>query len=282
MTCPFRLPIVGSITASAQTVFADIAGAPQCVLVATGTYTGHNVTFELSYDSTNGTDGNWIQMGAVRTNKSLAETTSGVIATGTSYGWVVPTMGAQYIRVRSTAHSSGTTIWRIQPCAEQQNFNTEASAAPSAGSAVAGGPTRLGLRAKSANAVVANDQIIDVLGTLNGAIVVKPHAIPESCWQGTGILTTTADLAIKAAAGASVRNYVADISYQNTSATATGVVIKDGSTVIAQFHATASMAVPAVINLNIPIRGTANTAINVAALVTAANVLVNLTGHIGA
>lgn len=282
MTYPFRLPTIGNITASAQTVFVDVAGAPQCVLVATGTYTGHNVTFELSYDSTNGTNGSWIQMGAVRTNKSLAETTSGVIATGLTYGWVVPTMGAQYIRVRATAHSSGTTTWRIQPCAEQQNFNTEASAAPTGGTAAIGGVTRIGMKAKNVNQTVSNDQVVDATATLNGALVVKPYAIPESCWQGTGILTTTADLAIKTAAGANVRNYVTDISYQNTSATATGVVIKDGSTVIAQFHAPASMAVPAAINLNVPIRGTANTAINVAALVTAANVLVNLTGHIGA
>lgn len=281
MTFPFRLPIVGTITANAQTVFADIAGSPQCVLALTGTFSGHNVTFEVSYDSTNGTDGNWVQMAATRSNKSVSETTSGSSSTAPSYSWIVTTMGAQYVRVRATAHSSGTATWRIQPCAEQQNFNTEPTAGVPNGTAVVGGPMRIGLRGRSIAAVVSNDQVVDAIGTLNGALVTKPHAIPESCWQGTGVLTTTADLAIKAAAGASVRNFVSDFSYQNTSATATGIVIKDGSTVIAQFHAPANMVTPAVVSLQCPLRGTANTTINVAALVTAANILVNACGHTG-
>lgn len=281
MTFPFRLPIVGTITANAQTVFADIAGAPQCVLTLTGTFSGHNVTFEVSYDSTNGTDGNWVQMAAVRSNKAVSETTSGSSSTAPSYAWIVTTMGAQYVRVRATAHSSGTATWRIQPCAEQQNFNTEPTAGLPSGSTVAGAPMRIGLRARNAILSVSNDQVADAIASLSGALIVKPHAIPELCWQGTGVLTTTADLAIKTAAGASIRNFVSDFSYQNTSATATGIVIKDGTTVIAQFHAPANMAAPAVVSLQCPLRGTANTAINVAALVTAANVLVNACGHTG-
>lgn len=282
MSYPYRLPILGGITASAQTVFADISGSPQSVLSVTGTFSGHSAAFEISYDSTNGTDGTWLSVGAIRTNKSISEINVSSLGANPGYGWVIPTLGAQYIRVRATAHSSGTANWRIQPCAEQQNFNTEASAAPAGGTSVAGGPTRIGMRAKNVNQTVATDQVIDATATLNGALVVKPHAIPESCWQGTGVLTTTADLAVKAAAGASVRNYVSDFIYQNTSAVATIVVIKDGSTTIAQFNAPASMAVPAVISWACPIKGTANTAINIAALTTGANVLVNAAGHIGA
>lgn len=282
MSFPYRMPIVGSISANAQTVVADISGSPQSVLSLTGTFSGHNATFEISYDSTNGSDGTWLAIGAVRTNKSVTELASGALNANPGYGWVVPTLGAQYIRARATGHTSGTAVWRIQPCAEQQNFNTEASAAPAQGSATIGGPTRIGLRAKTANAVVSNDQVIDALGTVNGALVVKPHALPESCWQGTGALTTTADLAIKTAAGANIRNYLADFIYQNTSAVATIVVIKDGGTTIAQFNAPANMAMPAILSWGCPIRSSANTAINIAALTTGANVLVNAAGHIGA
>lgn len=279
---PYLTPVVGNITATAQQVVLDVSDNPHCMAVVTGTFTGHNSSFEVSFDSTNGVNGNWIRVAGVRSDRSIAESTTGVIATGVAYSWIITTLGATYLRVRSTAHSTGTATWRLVPSEHSMSYNTENSAGSAAGTAVVGSPVRVGLRAKNVNQTVATDQLIDATGTLNGALVVKPHAIPEACWQGTGILTTTADLAIKTAAGASVRNYVSDISYQNTSATATGVVIKDGSTVIAQFHAPASMAVPAVINLQCPIKGTANTAINVAALVTAANVLVNLSGHIGA
>lgn len=282
MSYPYRLPILGNITANAQTVFADIAGSPQSVLSVTGTFSGHNATFEISYDSTNGTDGTWLAIGAIRTNKSLSELNSGAISANPGYGWVVPTLGAQYVRARATAHGSGTAVWRIQPCAEQQNFNTEASAAPSSGLPIVGGPTRIGFRSRNTSVTVSTDQVVDAIASINGALVVKPHAIPESCWQGTGVLTTTADLVIKTAAGASVRNYVSDFIYQNTSAVATIVVVKEGSTTIAQFNAPASMAVPAVISWACPIKGAANTAINIAALTTGANVLVNAAGHIGA
>lgn len=282
MTFPFRLPIVGTITANAQTVSADVAGTPNCAIVVTGTFAGHNVAFELSFDSTNGTDGAWVSVGAVRSNKAASETSSGVITTNPGYAWIVPTLGAQYLRVRATAHSSGTATWRIQPCAEQQNFNAEPSASPAGGMAVAGSPQRVGFRARSTLLAVATDQVADAIASLNGALIVKPHAIPEACWQGTGVLTTTADLAIKTAAGAGVRNYITDFSFQNTSATATGVVIKDGATTIASFQAPANMPAPAVISWQCPLRGAANTAINIAALVTGANVLVNASGHTGA
>lgn len=281
MTFPFRLPIIGTISANAQTVFADIAGSAQVVLTLTGTFASHGVAFEVSYDSTNGTDGNWVRMAATRSDKSVTETSSTTVSSVPNYAWVIPTLGAQYVRVRATSHSSGNAIWRIQPCSEQY-FNTEPTAALQSGNAVAGGPMRIGARAKSTSPTVASDQVVDTIATLNGAIVVRPHAIPEACWQGTGSLTTTADLVIKAAAGASVRNYLTDFSYQNTSATATGVVIKDGATTIAIFQAPANMAAPAVISLQCPLRGTANTAINIAALVTGANVLVNACGHTGA
>lgn len=273
---------LGTIAAVAQTVFLNVRGYPQCAVAVTGTFTGQNITFEVSYDSINGVTGTWTVVSAVRSNRSLTETTTGVIATGLAYSWMVPTLGATFLRVRATAHTSGTSTWRIVGIESFEAHNVDNSSGSSVGSAVTGSPTRIGLRAKNVTQTVATDQLIDATGTLNGAQVMKPHAIPEACWQFTGVCTTTADVAAKTAAGASVRNYISDFAYQNTSATATGIVIKDGSTVIAQFHAPANMAVPAVINLQCPIRGSANAAINVAALVTAANVLVNLSGHIAA
>lgn len=282
MSFPYRLPIVGTISANAQTVFADISGSPQSVLVVTGTFAGHNVTFELSYDSTNGTNGNWVQISAVRSNRSLAETASGALSAAPAYSWIIPTIGAQFIRVRATAHTSGTATWRIQPCAEQQNFHTSSTMGAASGAALTGGTTRVGARARTSLLTVSNDQLVDAVATLNGAITVRQNAIPEACWSHQGSLTTTADVAAKAAAGANVRNYVTGFIYQNTSAVNTGVVIKDGATTIAVFQATASMALPAVIVFPTPLRGSSNAVINIAALVTGANVLINTNGFTGA
>lgn len=282
MTYPFRLPIVGNISANGQTVFADIAGSPNVAISATGTFSNHNIVFEVSYDSTNGTNGNWVQVAATRTTKAVAETTTGTFSAAPTYGWVVPTLGAQYVRVRAIAYTSGTSIWNLQPCAEMYGFCAEPSANVGSGSAVLGSPTRGAARARNTITTVTNDQVVDLIANLNGSLIVQLNSIPELTWQNTATLTTTADAVVKAAAGAGVRNYVTDISFQNTNATITGIVIKDGATDIARFNAPANMAVPAVITFSTPLRGTANTALNVAALVTGANVLVNTAGFTGA
>jgi len=110
-------------------------------------------------------------------------------------------------------------------------------------------------------------------------LVVKPFAGGETDWQYTGILVITTAAAAAAARAAGVRNYVTGVQYQNTSATATTVLILDGATTIAQFNAPASMALPAVVSFQTPLRGTAATALNVNCGTTAANVLTNVQGY---
>jgi hypothetical protein len=115
--------------------------------------------------------------------------------------------------------------------------------------------------------------------TTGGQQLVKPYGLPETDWQYTGALTTTTAAAAKAAGAAGVRNYVTDISYQNTSAVATTVLLLDNVTTIGQWHAPANMALPAVITFPTPKRGTAATAMNVNCGTAAANVLINVGGY---
>lgn len=117
--------------------------------------------------------------------------------------------------------------------------------------------------------------------TMSGAAqaVIKPYAGAETDWQYTGVLTTTTAAAMKAAGAAGIRNYVTGISFQNTSATATTILVQDGATTIAQFNAPASMAAPADVYFPTPLRGTAATAMNVNCGTAAANVLVNAQGY---
>lgn len=159
---------------------------------------------------------------------------------------------------------------------------TVSASGPAAHDAViSGNPNRQAGRAVTANyTAVASGDVADLITTLVGALIQKPYSIPEADWQGTGAKTDTTDLAIKAAAAAGIRNYVTAVQLQNKSATATDVVIKDGSTVLLTINCPASMALPAVIAFPTPLRGTAATAINIACLTTAANVLMNAQGFI--
>jgi hypothetical protein len=108
--------ITGNITANAQTVFANVARASNVVITMVATsLVGHNSIFEVSNDSTNGTDGNWVQMQAIRSNANTIETTTGVLAATPVYGWEVSVNGYNWLRVRATAHTSGTAAYRMQP-----------------------------------------------------------------------------------------------------------------------------------------------------------------------
>jgi hypothetical protein len=124
---------------------------------------------------------------------------------------------------------------------------------------------------------------VDLLATLIGALVTRPYSIPEADWQYAGAaggITGTADVVLRAAAAAGIRNYVTSIDVRNAHATvATEVVIKDGATVIWRQLLPAAMAAPVEIIFPTPLRGTAATAVNVACLTTGAQVYVNAQGY---
>jgi hypothetical protein len=99
----------GTITTSTSVVPMECARETGATLTLTGTFTGVNITFEFSLDSTNGTDGSWFGLLGTRTNAETIELVSGVVATGLVYGWQfgLPA-GTTYIRARATAFTSGT------------------------------------------------------------------------------------------------------------------------------------------------------------------------------
>lgn len=114
------------------------------------------------------------------------------------------------------------------------------------------------------------------LPTLN-----QPFALPASTWQyagATGGIVNTTAVPISAAAGAGVRNYVVACQFLNSSAVASEIVIKDGTTIIWRGYAPATMPTPAQVTFPIPLRGTANTAMNVAMVTTATATVVSCQG----
>ncbi|MBQ0934643.1 hypothetical protein [Ideonella paludis] len=250
---------------------------------------GHAAVFEGSLNSTDGTDGAWFTVQAVRSNANTVETATGTLTATPTYGWELSVNGLAWVRVRATAHTSGVATYLIQratyatepiPAAQASATQpvTGATAEDSANTqspVIVGGIVRTALGPAT---LVAGDGARATM-TSGAALVVQAGAVPEARWQATGDMSTTADLVI-AAATASYRNYVTDFSYQNTGATATFVVIKDASAVVWKGFAPANMPVPAVISLCSPLRAAAvNTAFNAACLTAGAAVSFNACGY---
>jgi hypothetical protein len=107
----------GTITSATSTVPVNVSRVSNVMVYVAGTFAGVNFTFEGSLNSTNGTDGNWFAIQAVRSNANTIETTSGVIAAAPAYGWELSVNGLNWFRVRATAWTSGTANIQIQPAA---------------------------------------------------------------------------------------------------------------------------------------------------------------------
>lgn len=100
----------GNITSNSTTLGPYLCyGYSTALLTMRGTYAGVNITFEASDDGVA-----WFPVLAARRDSlSAPALTSGVITTNASISWLVDVTGWQYIRVRSTAYTSGTGIFAI-------------------------------------------------------------------------------------------------------------------------------------------------------------------------
>lgn len=143
-----------------------------------------------------------------------------------------------------------------------------------------GNPSPLILGANTKNVVTTpfgNDQVVRLIATTTGVLVTFPYAPPENYSQFvSGLISTTTDVVLFTAAGASIRNYLISLNVCNTSATSTLIEIKDGATVIGRFFA------PANSNQAIPLsgflKGTANTALSAACVTAGASVYITAVG----
>jgi hypothetical protein len=149
------------------------------------------------------------------------------------------------------------------------------------GAAVAGNPLLTGLEGRSTAPTAVDDgDVVRALATLLGKQVVLPYALPANTetYASAAAVTDTADDEVFAAV-ASTRHYVTGIQVFNGHATTgTEVVIKDGSTVKWRGYAYAAGGGCSA-RFDPPLRGTANTAVNVANITNSSSTYFNLQGY---
>ena len=146
---------------------------------------------------------------------------------------------------------------------------------------IAGNPVRKGLRAVNADiTAVGTGDTVDAIADLVGKQIVLLYAIPENDVDGNTTLTATSDVAIIAAGGAGIRNYITSFSASNTSATGVRVDFKDGTAIKASFFLAASGG-GVTHTMPTPMRGTAATAFNAALSAAVTDVRVSAQGYRG-
>jgi len=163
--------LTGNITANAQTVFCDVSRSSNVMIsMVAATLVGHNVTFEGSIDSTNGTDGHWFGIQVIRTNANTIELTSGVLAATPAYAWEASVNGLSFIRVRATAHTSGTATWKFQ----RGSYATEPiPASQVSGTQPVSGTVTATVTAGTINPVVpATPYFVNSAASTNGALIL--------------------------------------------------------------------------------------------------------------
>lgn len=153
-----------------------------------------------------------------------------------------------------------------------------AVAGTAANDAAFANPLTAGVVARNVNPTAAGAAArnFGVLGTMIGALVVKPYCIPEVEWAFTSALTLTSDVVVQAAAGLGLKRHVTMFQAYNSGASAVDVIVKDGATVRLQVTIGPNGREAFPLPTGIPT--TANMALSVA-LSAAGTVRVNMLGY---
>ena len=155
---------------------------------------------------------------------------------------------------------------------------TVAAAGTVAVDAAIGNPVTAGLRASNANipAMSAAGDSVGWLGTMIGAGIVKPYALPEAGFNASLALTTTTAAAIQAAGAAGIKRHLTAVQAINTGAAAVDLIILDGAT--ERWRLPLPVNIPVAFEFPTEIVTTAATALN-ANLSAAGTVRANFQGY---
>jgi len=158
---------VGNVTSATSTVPVNTERFSNLMIHCTGTFAGANCTFEGSLNSTNGTDGNWFSVQAIRSSANTIETTTGVLGAAPAYAWELSVNALKWFRIRATAWTSGTQVWTMipgtyatEPIPGAQISGTQ----PVSGTVTVTGGTVVGVTPTTTNAILSS------AATTNGTV----------------------------------------------------------------------------------------------------------------
>ena len=149
-----------------------------------------------------------------------------------------------------------------------------------------GNPVTIAGEARSTDrTAVADADVARIITTLLGKTITQPYASPALTWNyaaASGGITNTTGVTAKAAAGAGVRNYVTMAQVINGHATVdTDVQIRDGASGTVLWRGFAKAAGGGVsAKFDPPLRGSANTLLEIACGTTGSATYVNLQGYV--
>ena len=226
--------------------------------------TGCTITYETSDDSVV-----WLACSGL--NASNTGVSTAALSSATVGQFQFSRRGL-YFRARVSTYGSGTVsivaVLSKTPLV-QLGLLYITGGAGSEGGATGTNPVAIGLEARtSSKTSVANSTLVRPIATVDGRLITRLNAIPENEWQyaaASGGITNTTDVVLQAAAGSGIKNYLTGLSVANASATASEVVVKDGSTVIWRTYLAANAPTQS-IKFITPLQSTANTALNAASI----------------
>lgn len=266
-----QLPVVsGTLTNSGDAVVATGATGmgSGTVQLSSVTGAGPSVIMEYSLDGSNWSPLRWAAQG------TSPSTTWSAVTMGTAFtprSFDIPP-GAVSVRARMSGGATGPHVVQIQLSSalfgERALVNggsMQVAGPVGHATAVSGNPFLAGVEGRSTDqAAVASGQASRLVGSLLGKGVVLPYALPGQVVDGVATMTNTSDTAVLAAQGAGIRSYLTSVIIANETAANLIVAIKDGTTVKQRVPVPANGGV--VVSLPVPLRGSANTAWNLACL----------------
>ncbi len=106
---------IGTISTNGGTIaFENPDHSSVLFSMKTAALAGQTVVLEVSNNSTNGVDGNWYVNSFQATNTTNATTILAVtpaLAATQANAWRASIAGAKWVRLRATAHTSGSSDW---------------------------------------------------------------------------------------------------------------------------------------------------------------------------
>ncbi len=277
---PDGLAVSGSVTGAAAVLFTtSMVGYESLTVQVTSAGTSCTITYEVSDDNTN-----WFPCSGLSVTNAgysplvLTTTTTGILQFGRK---------SMYFRARVSTYGSGTvtvvgTLSKVPVNHLGSVFIGAGQVSEGTAASLGGNPLAIALEARTTNKTLfTNGQALRPISTIDGRQITRLNSIPENEWQyaaASGGITDTANVVLQAAAGSGIKNYLTGLSIANANATATEVVVKEGSNVIWRMYLAANAPIQS-IKFVTPLQSSANAALNVACITTGSQTYVNAQGY---